>query len=133
MRNKPENNHPPLPPAIMVHGLAQAKYACAQGMPVTLLSAPGAAGAWGCLWWQRLLVEAGHTGPALLDCGAAPGRAVEALTLGLRGIVLSACPVWDEIADMAARRDALLLPTPPAALDLGQKRNERRLLVWLAG
>lgn len=133
MYNEPENNQPALPPAIMVHGLEQAKRACAVGRPVTLLSAPGAALAWGCLWWHSLLVEVGHTGPALLDCGAAPGRAVEALTLGVRGIVLQFCPVWDEIAAMALLRHALLRPIAPDALDLGQKRNERRLVAWLGG
>ena len=133
MCTKPENKPPILPPAVIVHGLTQAKQALMPRLPVTLLSAPNAAPAWGCLWWWHLLAAATHTGPALLDCGASPGRAVEALELGLRGIVLSPCAAWAEVAAIAAQRQAVLLPAPPAALNLGQKRNERQLVAWLGG
>lgn len=130
---EPEIYEASLPPALIVHGLAQARQARALGLPVTLLSAPGAAGAWGCLWWQSLLAAAGHTGPALLDCGASPGRAVEALELGLGAIVLAQGPAWAEIKALAVRKRALLLPTPPLGLDLGEKHAQERLIAWLSG
>lgn len=133
-----ENYQSFLPPAVMVHGLEQARRACALGLPVTLLSAPGAAAAWGCLWWQSLLAAVPYAGPALLDCGTAPGRATEALTLGVKGVILASCPVWDELAWLATQTQAVLLPASPAFLDLGQndrwrKQDETRLLAWLGG
>lgn len=122
-----------LPPAVVIHGVGQAVQATAYGRPVTLLSAPGAALSWGCLWWRELLRVSGHEGPALLDCAAAPGRAAEALAIGLRGIVLIPGPSWGEIAALAERSGALLLPSPPPLLDLGLKASERRLKSWLGG
>lgn len=130
---EPENYKPSLPPAVIVHGLAQAEQANSLGLPVTLLSSPNAACAWGCLWWQSLLMESGHTGPALLDCGTSPGRAVEALELGLKGIILPLCPAWPDIKSLAIHKQALLLPTSPPSLDLGQKHAERWLSAWLGG
>ncbi len=133
MTGKLSDNSPTLPPAIIVHGLAEATYALAPGRPVTLLSAHGAALAWGCLWWRELLAASGHGGPALLDCAAAPGRAAEALAIGLKGIVLAPGPSWGEIAALAAQSKAALLPAPPPFLDLGLKGSERRLISWLGG
>lgn len=131
MRMETENYQSPLPPAVIVHGLAQLACVCAARRPVTVLSAVGAASAWGCLWWQSLLAAANYTGPALLDCAMAPGRAVEALELGLRGIVLAPCPAWADIAALAAQKRAVLLAAAPPALDLRQKQDDRRLLAWL--
>ncbi len=116
-----------------MHGLKDARLALAPARPVTLLSAPGAALSWGCLWWQELLAAAGHKGPALLDCDAAPGRAAEALAIGLSGVVLTSCPAWDEIAELASQSGAILLPAPPPFLDLRLKGSERRLMSWLGG
>lgn len=130
---KPENYQPLLPPAVIVHALAHVRLAMAAGRPVTLLSAAGVACNWGCLWWQSLLAAAHYTGPALLDCGAAPGRAIEALELGVGGIVLSPGPVWADVAALALQKRSLLLASPPPALDLGQKRHERGLVAWLNG
>ena len=101
-------------PAIMVHSLAHAELALALRRPVTLLSAPGAAVYAGCLWWQQLLAEADFTGLALLDCADAPGRALEALKLGLSGIVLTARPpLSPSSSEIAAAQGAVLLPKPP--------------------
>jgi len=121
---------PARPPAVIVHGLEHARLALAPGHPVTLLSAPGAALYAGCLWWQQLLAQSGHIGPALLDCAAAPGRALEALKLGLSGIILQNPP--PAIAQIAAAQQALLLPVAPPALDLAQAGALRRLTEWLA-
>jgi len=122
-----------LPPAVIVHGLGDARRALAAGRAVTLVSAPGAASFSGCLWWARLLEAAAFDGPALLDCGPASGRALEALRLGLRGIVLS-CPqpAFAVVAELAAAQNATLLAAAPAALDLGEAGAARRLAAWLS-
>lgn len=80
-----------------------------------------------------MLQEAGYTGLALLDCGDSPGRAVEALELGVRGVVLSLGPTWTQIELLARQKQAVLLQAAPACLDLAQKGNERHLISWLNG
>ena len=120
-----------IPQAVIVHGPAHVRAALAPGLPVTLLSAPGAALYAGGLWWRELLAAADYTGPALFDCGPAPGRAWEALKLGLRGVVLAPCPAWDQVAEYAAAQGALLLPAPPPALDFRSPGAARQLEAWL--
>jgi hypothetical protein len=73
-------------------------------------------------------------GTALLDCADAPGRALEALKLGLGGIVLN-CPQasFAVVAEIAAAQGAFLLSQAPPALDLGQCGANRRLEAWLTG
>ena len=120
-----------LPPAVIVHGLAQAKLAVAAG-PVTLLSARGAALYAGCGWW-RALVEASQTaGPDILDCADAPGRAMEALRAGCRLIVMDAAlPATPLVTARAATIGATVLTVPPPALDLAAPGAARRLEAWL--
>ena len=119
-------------PAVIVHSLNHARL-CA-GRAVTLLSAPGAAQYAGVLWWRELLREAGHDGPSLLDCGDGAGRALEALKLGLPGIVLRANPAaFAAVAQVAAAQSAMLLAEPPPALDLGSRGAHRHLQAWLGG
>ena len=122
-----------LPPVILIHGLEEARLAVNQPRPVTLISPPGAAVSWGCLWWRSLLSAAEYTGPALLDCATTPGRAAEALALGLKGLVLFPCPNWNEIAGLAAKNNATLLRSRPPALDLRLPHAENRLKSWLGG
>jgi hypothetical protein len=123
-----------LPPAVIVHGLDQARTALAPGRPVTLLSAPGAALYAGCLWWSALINAAGTDYPTLLDCADAPGRALEALKLGLPGIVLTCEPGnFAIVANIAAGQGALLLPAAPFALDMAAIGAVRKLLAWLDG
>ena len=123
-----------MPPAIIVHSLRELTLAQTPGRPFTLLSAPGAARFGGCGWWAALIGAAGFTGPSLLDCGDAPGRAVEALRLGLPGIVLTCeAAAYASVAALAAAQAAVLLPTPPPALDLGVRGADRRLIDWLGG
>jgi hypothetical protein len=120
--------------AVMVHSLAHVRLALAPRRPVALLSAPGAALYAGCLWWQQLLAEAQFTNLALLDCADAPGRALEALKLGLNGIVLRGSPAtFAIVAEIAARQGAILLPQAPRALDLAQHGAIRHLETWLGG
>jgi len=119
------------PPVIIVHGLPHIRAALAPQRPVTLLSAPGATLYAGCGWWAALLTASGFTGPAFLDCADAPGRAWEGLKLGLTGIILAPCPSFAQVAAYAAAKNATLLSTAPAALDLGQPGAARQLAQWL--
>ena len=123
-----------LPPAVIIHGLGDARLALAHQRPVTLLSAPAAALYAGCLWWFSLLEAAETDYPALLDCADAPGRAVEALRMGLKGIVLGCeAELFAAVGELAGLHGALLLAEAPPALDLAVRGAERRLEAWLAG
>ena len=120
-----------LPPAVIVHGLDDARLALSQALPVTLLSAPWA-GVYGGVGWWRALLEAAEAPAAvinILDCGDSPGRALSALRGGQRHLVLRAPPAV--LAGITAR-GGMVLPEPPAALDLGVPGGARRLAAWLA-
>ena len=122
-----------LPPAVIVHNRAHVAAALGPGLPVTLLSAPGFALYGGCGWWRALMEQAEYHGPALLDCGDAPGRAMEAILLGLYGLVLAAEPlIISRIREIAAKSGVVLLEAAPPALDLAEAGAPRRLSVWLA-
>ena len=122
-----------LPPAVVVHGLADALAALAPGWPVTLLSAPAAAVWAGVGWWQALVQAAAVAQPAtshhdILDCGASPGRAMAALRMGQRIIILDpACPAFARVASLGA----IVLTQRPPALDLAARGAERQLAAWL--
>lgn len=126
-------------PAVVVHGLADARAALRPGWPVTLLSARAAAGYAGCLWWRELIAAARSLHPAtpaldVLDCGAAPGHAMAALRVGQRLLVLDRdCRAFAAVADAAAGMGAHVLAERPAALDLAMRGAHRRLAGWLAG
>ncbi|HUC18745.1 MAG TPA: hypothetical protein VMA37_13765 [Acetobacteraceae bacterium] len=126
-----------IPRAVIVHGLADACTALAPGLPLILLSAPGAALYAGAGWWQAMIELACGRFPEtdatdLLDCADAPGRALEALRIGLRGIVLDPlCPAFPMLAESAARLGARLLPAAPPALDLARPEAARGLAAWL--
>lgn len=126
-----------LPPAVMVHGLAQAQAALAPGRPVTLLSAPGAAIYAGVGWWRELVAQAAGGNPPppdILDCADAPGRALEALRHGQRLLILRAAPaLFADIAERAARQGATVLAAAPPSLDLAGRGAARRLAAWLGG
>ncbi len=122
-----------LPPAVVVHGLAQARLAVGAG-PVTLMSAPGAALYAGCGWWRAVVAASGTIGPDVLDCADAPGRAMEALRAGCRIIVLDpAVPALPLITARAAVMGAHVLTERPPALNLGSPGALRRLQAWVAG
>ncbi|OYV37121.1 MAG: hypothetical protein B7Z81_06465, partial [Acidocella sp. 20-61-6] len=117
-----------LPPAVIIHSLEQAKLAMRPGLPVTLMSAPGAALYGGCLWWSALLTAAAYDGVALLDCADAPGRAIEAIRLGVRGIILRSPPDLVQAVANAAAENVLILRTAPAALDMADPAASRALI-----
>ena len=128
-----------LPPAVIVHGLPDARMALRPARPVTLLSARGAAAYAGVLWWRELIAAARAAHPAtpvqdVLDCADAPGHAMAALRAGQRLLVLdAACPAFAAVAAAAATLGAHVLPAPPPALDLAERSARRRLPRWLAG
>ncbi|HVZ08524.1 hypothetical protein [Rhodopila sp.] len=128
---------PPLPPAVIVHGLADARTALAVGMPVTLLSAPGAAAFAGCLWWREMVTAARAACPAtgatdILDCADAPGLAMAALRGGVCRLVLStAVPAWGPVRRLAEAQGGFVLADAPPALDLGAVDGAFRLRAWL--
>ena len=122
------------PPAVVVHGLPHLQLATASGRPVTLLSGPGAAIYAGCGWWRALMALGAGDNPEILDCADAPGRAMEALRVGCRLLVLDpAVPAWGLVASRAAVVGATLLTERPPALDLARKGAARQLATWLEG
>jgi hypothetical protein len=128
-----------LPPAVIVHGLEMAREALAPGLPVTLLSARGAALYAGVGWWQAVAEtarEGRHPGlvPDILDCGDAAGRALEALRMRQPLLILRArADIWADVAGRARSVGCLVLGEAPPALDLGRPKARRGLAAWLAG
>ena len=124
-------------PAVIVHGLADARAALTFGLPVTLLSAPGTAIFAGCLWWREMVAAAQAEFPSveavdILDCGDASGAAMGALRSGLCRLVLwPEAPGWASVAAIAVRQGGFVLAEAPAALDLSHRNAFRRLDGWL--
>ncbi len=127
------------PPAVVVHRIEDARTALAPGLPVTLLSAPGAALYAGCGFWRALigLCRTEHPevyAPDILDCADASGYALAALRLGQPALALAPDALSRAaVAAIAAEAGALLLEAPPPALDLARPGAERRLMDWLRG
>ena len=133
----------PARPAVTVHGPAQLRLAADAarrlGVPSLLvLSSADAACHMGPAWWIALVRLGAAEAPGLalhdlLDCGDAAGRALQALRLGGRGLVLAAdCPQRAAVLERASPLGARVLDRRPAALDLGRRGAERRLEAWLA-
>jgi hypothetical protein len=124
-------------PAVIVHGLADARTALAPGLPVTLLSAPGAALYAGCLWWRQLVAAVRVEYPQIqsldiLDCADASGLAMSALRSDVHCLVLwPEAPGHAKVAAIAARQGGFVLAQAPPALDLAQPAAARRLGAWL--
>lgn len=124
-------------PAVIVHGLADALRALAPGRPLTLLSAPGAAIFGGCAWWRALAARAREAAPGLvaadiLDCADATGRALAALRIGQRAIVLwPDAPGRDSALSAARGLGAQVLAAAPDALDMADADAGARLPAWL--
>ncbi len=115
--------------AFVVHGLAQARAACAaavaSGRAIALISAPGAAQSVGIGWFKALVEETRGSYPtvdmiAVLDCGDAAGRTLQALSQGLRHLLVDArSPALPRLRDIAAQHGAAILTARPICIDLG--------------
>jgi hypothetical protein len=127
----------PLPPAVVVRGLADAEavLADAAGRPVLLLSPPEAARLLGPAWWAAMIAAACARHPAataVLDCGDGAGLAQAALAEGVRGLVFSGAEGQAaRLASIAAQAGVLLLRARPEALDMGAYGALRKLPLWL--
>jgi hypothetical protein len=126
-----------IPPAVIIHGLPDARAALAPGLPVTLLSASGAAPYAGCLWWQAVVKAARAEFPAteavdILDCADGSGQAMAALRTGVTRLVLwNGASGRDAVAAIARDLGGFVLPAPPPALDFARRGAQRNLINWL--
>ncbi len=124
-------------PAVIVHGLADARVVLAAAAPVTLLSAPGAVMFAGCSWWREVVraARAGYPGTPvidILDCADASGLALGALRSDVCRLVLRPdAPGWAAVARIAADQGGFVLPCAPPALDMATRNATRRLRDWL--
>lgn len=129
---------------IIVHDLSHAEAAVAAaaeaGVGVTLVSAPGAAAYLGAAVFRQIVEAARAVAPgvevrAVLDCGADPGLALNALRLGVDAVRVEAKPkVRARLADMARKQGARLDEAAGAALDLCDVADPRAACgAWLAG
>jgi hypothetical protein len=119
---------PPDRTVFLVHGMGHARAACAAaaeaGRPIALLSARAAGQFAGVGWFRALVEEARAEFPTLdvvgiLDCGDAAGRAMQAMTQGVRSVVVDAAsPALPRLRSLAARFAAEVLDEPPAHVDL---------------
>jgi hypothetical protein len=124
-------------PAVVIHGLANARTVLAVGQPVTLLSATGAALFAGSGWWRAVIERAHGEFPNLpiddiLDCADASGVALGALRIGQRRIVLSPhAPGRSSVIAIAASLGGEVLTSRPPCLDMADRSAVRRLHNWL--
>ena len=132
--------------AVVIHGHAHALAALdavrAPKRPsgrLVLLSAPAAAGFLGPGWWAALMAALqprmiAADASDLLDCGSSAGRAMEALRLGLRRLILSPdCAQHAAVLARAAPLGAEVGIARPEALDMAERNAARRLAEWLHG
>jgi hypothetical protein len=124
-------------PAVVIHGLRDARTVLAVGRPVTLLSSEGAALFAGCGWWRALIARARSENPGvafdeILDCADASGLALGAFRIGQRRIVLTAeASGWASVAAIAASLGGEVLTSRPPSLDMADRSAARRLHDWL--
>ena len=124
----PKSSPRRLPRAIVIHSLAHAvtalKAAEEAGTSITLLSPPDFALYGGAGFFNAIVRRARAKVPAakseaVLDCGNAPGVALEALRAGAEAVRFGGRPaVRKKIADIAAAHGAQLFTVRPQALDL---------------
>ena len=124
----------PIRSAVVIHSFAHAEAALAAaaelGVPVTLISAPSAAGYAGPGWFRSVIEQACAAHPetqvtAVLDCGDMPGHALAALREGIAAIRFSG-DTAEKIEDIAAQCGARVIAGRPEALDLVQVERKGR-------
>ena len=129
---------------IIVHSLAEARTAVAAaaelGVPVTLASAPEAAGYLGALWFRELVRMASEERPearvdAILDCGDQPGHVMSALRQGLKRVRFTGTKTTAAmLGDLASQYDAEIVTGVLRAHDMaGQAEPESACRHWLSG
>ena len=128
---------------IIVHSLKEARAAVAVaaelGVPVTLASAPEAAGYLGALWFCELVAMARAERPeaevdAVLDCGDQPGHVMAALRQGLKRLRFTGPKsTATTLRALAGRYDAEIVTGALRAHDLmDQAEPEAACRRWLA-
>lgn len=128
---------------IIVHSLKEARAAVAVaaelGVPVTLASAPEAAGYLGALWFRELVATAAAERPeaevdAVLDCGDQPGHVMAALRQGLKRVRFTGPKsTATTLRALAGRYDAEIVTGALRAHDLmDQAEPEAACRRWLA-
>ena len=128
---------------IIVHSLAEARAAVAVaaelGVPVTLASAPEAAGYLGALWFRELVRMASEERPeaqvdALLDCGDQPGHVMSALRQGLKRVRFTgAKSTAATLGSLARQYDAEIVTGALRAHDMAdQAEPETACRRWLS-
>ncbi len=129
---------------IIVHSLAEARAAVAVaaelGVPVTLASAPEAAGYLGALWFRELVKMASTERPevrvdAVIDCGDQPGHVMAALRQGLKRVRFTGPKsTAATLRNLASQYDAEIVTGALRAHDMaGQAEPETACRRWLAG
>jgi len=124
-------------PAVVVHGIADVRAALAPALPVTLLSARGAALFAGCGWWRALVEQTWREHPGaeiadVLDCADACGLALGALRIGQRRLILDTqAPGRAAVEAVAASLGVELWALRPPALDMADRSASHRLRGWL--
>lgn len=131
--------------AVIIHSLDHARAAMeaasALEVPVTLLSAPGAAGYAGARWFLSVIARARAEHPeveaaAVLDCGDEPGRALGALREGCEAVRFTGpAKIAAKIAAIAEQSGAAVYGQRDAApaLDLWREADPAAACrQWLA-
>lgn len=128
--------------AVAVHSLAHARAAVAAaaelGVPVTLISAPGAAAYTGAPWFREVVAAARAEHPeaavdCILDCGTRAGDVMAALRAGVPAVIFTGRKdVAARLAAIAEARGARLVTRRPRALDLlDEGEPEAACRAWL--
>ncbi len=127
----------------IVHSLAEARAAVAAaaelGVPVTLASAPEAAGYLGALWFRELVRMASEERPevrvnSVIDCGDQPGHVMAALRQGLKRVRFTGSKTTAAmLGDLASQYDAEIVTGALRAHDLmDQAKPETACRRWLS-
>ena len=128
--------------AITVHGhddaIVAARAAAELAVPVTLVSAEGAAAYAGAGWFLALAAQAAEAFPhanivAVLDCGGQFGAALGALRAGAKALVFTGPAAEAEtLSAVAEAHGAVVSRVRPRALDLRHKTDkDRACRAWM--
>jgi hypothetical protein len=129
--------------AIIIHGIDDARAALRAahelGVPVTVISAPGAGSHAGPGWFNAVIAQARSAFPdvpltAILDCDDAPGHVLGALRSGVKAVRFTGrADVAEKLTAIAAAEGAVLLTEDIETLDLRAQRDPAAACkAWLA-